>query len=562
MFAVAALASCGSDKGAEGGGPKGPTDPSGDGYMTISVVTPTKERSRSGSSENTGKAEEAKIDKIYAVTFGGTQKVVKASDPVPAAQLLDMNGSQDTPKAIKVSSATKYLLLVANPGPKLEAVLTGISAGDSWANINKAISAVPAGYTIATDKTDVFVEEIRQIKTGAKNDANVEYEKFAMINSGSIDDPSNGLFLVDATKIKGIDDYDTEAEAEEAANNEANKQKVIIERLAAKIQVNVPTTPGAVDVLPAGAAFTFLDKWTLDVVNSKFFPYAVKKESSSGNHTGTVYDNNFYTIDPNFEDDLATPLPTDEAIAGLYYNQKINRVPNVTWMKNNQYDYAIENTMAKMEQQYKNATRIVLQATYYPDQNWTGDWFAWTTLSDGTQTWETFADLASDYSAAEVKELDGTADNKEKAFLAACRSFYKKVTDEYPAIASAAADFPALDGKLGGVANGGELLKGDNCIKWYQNGLNYYYYEIVHDNTLDVKNAFGKYGIVRNNWYQLKLTKVNGPGKPWYPTVDPKDPDPDGPEPPDPIDEFEGYLSFEIGVGPWISWETGFEIGR
>ena len=62
---------------------------------------------------------------------------------------------------------------------------------------------------------------------------------------------------------------------------------------------------------------------------------------------------------------------------------------------------------------------------------------------------------------------------------------------------------------------------------------------------------YGKYGVVRNNYYTLRLTKVNGAGTPWYPEVE---------EPEEEIDKESAYLHFEINVAPWISWATDFEI--
>ena len=63
--------------------------------------------------------------------------------------------------------------------------------------------------------------------------------------------------------------------------------------------------------------------------------------------------------------------------------------------------------------------------------------------------------------------------------------------------------------------------------------------------------AYGKYGVVRNNYYTLNLTKVNGAGTPWYPDVE---------EPEEEIDKKGAYLHFEIEVAPSISWGTDFEI--
>lgn len=68
---------------------------------------------------------------------------------------------------------------------------------------------------------------------------------------------------------------------------------------------------------------------------------------------------------------------------------------------------------------------------------------------------------------------------------------------------------------------------------------------------------FGKYGVVRNNWYQLTLGSVNGAGTPWYP--DPNNPGPGDPDPEDPIDQSAGYLGITVKTAPWVIWEN--EIG-
>lgn len=66
---------------------------------------------------------------------------------------------------------------------------------------------------------------------------------------------------------------------------------------------------------------------------------------------------------------------------------------------------------------------------------------------------------------------------------------------------------------------------------------------------------YGKYGVVRNNYYTLTLTKVNGNGTPWYPGGGPEDPDEE-----EDIDKLGAYLHFEIKVAPWVYWTTNFEI--
>ncbi len=99
------------------------------------------------------------------------------------------------------------------------------------------------------------------------------------------------------------------------------------------------------------------------------------------------------------------------------------------------------------------------------------------------------------------------------------------------------------------------MSKEEGCIYWYPKSLNYYYYEIRHDNAANSYMEYGKYGVVRNNYYTLTLTKVNGNGTPWYPGGGPEDPDEE-----EDIDKKGAYLHFEIKVAPWIYWTTNFEI--
>lgn len=107
----------------------------------------------------------------------------------------------------------------------------------------------------------------------------------------------------------------------------------------------------------------------------------------------------------------------------------------------------------------------------------------------------------------------------EKLLVNACEKFYTQVRTALGG--SDPGSFAALTQDIldNISANGGELTKEDGCIYWYQNSLNYYYYEIRHDNAAIDHMEYGKYGVVRNNYYTLTLTKVNGNGTPWYPGV-------------------------------------------
>lgn len=70
----------------------------------------------------------------------------------------------------------------------------------------------------------------------------------------------------------------------------------------------------------------------------------------------------------------------------------------------------------------------------------------------------------------------------------------------------------------------------------------------------------GRYGLVRNNWYQLEITGIKAIGTPTPvdpngPGPDPDDPDPKFPDTPD--DEVESYVGVEIHVMPWALRKQG-----
>ena len=145
---------------------------------------------------------------------------------------------------------------------------------------------------------------------------------------------------------------------------------------------------------------------------------------------------------------------------------------------------------------------------------------------------------------------------QEKLLVSACELFYTQIKSELTA--NDPGDFASLTQAIlddNNIQNGGELCKKEGCIYWYPKSLNYYYYEIRHDNAANSYMEYGKYGVVRNNYYTLTLTKVNGNGTPWYPGGGPEDPDEE-----EDIDKKGAYLHFEINVAPWIYWTTNFEI--
>lgn len=553
LLAVAALASC-SDNGetTPGGGDEKGYDAA---YMSISLSVPKASKTRAGSTETGALEAETKINEVYLILFDENRKVVNEKDEPPYYNILNsshLSPDGTTPlEPFKVSPDTKYLLVIANPGAQMKAHIAAKVVKDAtYADINTMFSVTKDN---TAEDNLYLIEEIARVRAEDTN------KGFTMINAGEFDDsdPSSANHkwkddcLLDVSgSIIDASKYKTEAEAK--ADAVKNRAQLQIERLSAKMAVTLKGAAGAdIEVLPAGAKFAFA-KWTIDYVNSQFFPFA-KKTKLTSPHTPNEYKTNFYTEDPNF----ASPNHR----TGIILNQIEDYEPKVKWYdaneetgvdeKDKKVAYSTENTMAAADQKLGGATRLVLKANYVPNGYTMGqDWYQ-SSLNGVYTNYETLVKLQEAYGVAKALDED-KRDAAQKALVISCEAFKTKLDGIYPAIASIA-DFAALtqtDLDNLGITNGGEIAKGTG-VRWFQKSLNYYYYEVRHDNGALGHMEYGKYGVVRNNYYTLRLTKVNGAGTPWYPEVE---------EPEEEIDKEGAYLHFEINVAPWVSWATDFEI--
>lgn len=91
---------------------------------------------------------------------------------------------------------------------------------------------------------------------------------------------------------------------------------------------------------------------------------------------------------------------------------------------------------------------------------------------------------------------------------------------------------------------------GDYYTPIYKNGLPADYYDDARD--YNDNDHLGRYGVVRNNWYELNITSVSGPGYPEIPEI------PTEPENPD--DPGEGYVKMEINILSWAKRQQNVDL--
>ncbi len=486
----------------------------------LSVKLPIQAGTRASGEDNG--SNESDLKTLYLGTFDESGNVLEI--PGTSLYYIHIDNATATPDAVKIAGASKQLLVIANPGNALLGVIRSIGTTSSFSGINAAITDTAVGE---------IIDDVTSITKG-----------FAMINSGSEAGKSPGdnievplTDISDHIVTTASTDYD---DAAAKAQAEANRVEIAIERLASKLHLKAKA-PAEMEVKPAGATFEF-GNWTIDAINTAFYPFA-EKTLLSADHTAGKYPYNFYTRDPNFDGQLGDGLAFTHIDPQTYEPQLVT-----PWLDAAATTYCLENTMAAAEQKFGNATRLIIKGKYYPEAGWTGDWFSFAGVN-----YETLSDLQDAYSSAAP----------DSNLADACDMMYGKIADyaSLNSLSITGTNFGTLvQDDLDKLSPyGGEIIKdGRNpVIRWYQDGLNYYYYEIRHDDMTQDEMAFGKYGVVRNNWYAMTLGSVDGAGTPWYPDIN--NPGPGDPDPEEPLDESTGYLGIEIDIMPWVIWER--EIG-
>lgn len=398
-------------------------------------------------------------------------------------------------------------------------------------------------------------------------------------------DSSNGFYMANAplystgepttlVPIKGV--YSTKAEAQ---TNPATT--VFVERGMAKVTVN------GSDFTINDASSTYktdkvkINQWTLDVLNKSTFPVHVTtglKTDFAGIWTtprfvatSSTPKRVYWGKDPNYD---KTTLTTVSACQDEFYivdnnGKTYNGDPSstFTWSANTTPLYCLENTFNLDNMKQGQTTRVVFKATYTP-HNLTGTDKTFFMIGNNTQIWTKDALVAQITSKAK-EMLNSTAVvvtiNTDAPLLKGGSHLLSSadVTIKDGSVDKTAAfDYATLNTKLGlnnteTDANGNPTVG----IKTYENGECYYIARIKHFNELtpwasgqtygtDNATFLGRYGVLRNNWYDLTVSKISAPGYPDVPVVNPNVPD----------DEDTKYINVEVKILDWAKRSQQVEL--
>lgn len=581
LAVIAAMtASCSSNNELVNGGNGSGENESGASYASITIKLPTTSGTRAGSGSKNDQFDEGTASE-YAVndaTLLIFQKVGESENKykyIETAKLGNLDPwKDDTTTGITTESTT----ITA----ELEHATVGVD-GDYYAMVilnNKDKDdadkvTLPSGTTtygewnVATHATNLLDNTKGFYMANAPEFTEADKEPTTLV------------------QIKGI--YRTKEEAQSKPGT-----TVHVERGLAKVTVGSNSTGDnyfAKDGASATGTKYSNDKvkitdWALDVTNKSSFPVHVtsglndkttgysdiwKNEPAAA--TGTAATSRFVSqlnatgafkrvywgIDPNYSMDLS-----DLAKCKAQFTLAEADGQGVSWNNGSGSDnplYCLENTFDIKNMTQGQTTRVLLKATYTPkaleketDKTFfmignSSDFWTETTL---TKQIENKAKEVLNTTTGVTATLKGNLLEGGTHVLDATNVEIKSGEDDKTADV-----VDEINKKLG-------LDKSKGIgIKTYKEGVSYYIARIKHfgddltpwkegDATYNGENQkwLGRYGVLRNNWYDLTIEKISGPGYPDVPEVKPTDPD----------DEDNKYINVSVKILSWAKRSQSVDL--
>lgn len=568
LAVIAAMtASCSSNEDLGTAGPGTGTNEAGVGYATFTINLPSVSGTRAdagGAEVNPGSEDEYTVSDATALIFQeygadeGSYKFVESVNLPVTGAWEDAGGGVTKSK-------------------KLVAKLTNVDTKNTYGvlvllnnNITGGVKiALPtAGQSYNDWNNTVLSPDLAELaKTGEFYMANAP-----LCESGKV----TTLVTIDKTKI-----YATETEAKTKTSAD-----VYVERGVAKMTV---ADPGKITVKDKATSaetkseVTF-NKWALDITNKKTFAVhnidglskqfpAIWTTARFSGLNSRVY----WGRDPNYDnEDLKKNDATGDDLRDKEFNSitatsEINKDFTTTTATNPVY--CLENTFNLANMYQGQTTRVIFKAKYAPMND------AGVSLAETDGTFYTIgnmknilkeADLVAAVNAAATSVLSGcTVDyeanlKKEGSHVITLAD----IKDASGATLVADKDYggttgkdivAAINDKLGLKTGRKEEMVGINT---YLRGVTYYIARVKHfgdaltewksgENYGDNNDKYlGRYGMLRNNWYELKVGNVYGPGYPGVPPVDPNQPD----------DENEKYLSVSVKILDWAKRSQSVDL--
>ncbi len=410
--------------------------------------------------------------------------------------------------------------------------------------------------------------------TWSADASNVNAEKYAS---------TDGIFMANAPKYNGATSEPTTlvkvnnicASREEAQAKAATT--VYVERGLAKVTMQNYKTGGyeiADGTTYAGDKVVITD-WKLDVTNKSTYPVhqtgglltawdQIWGEGRFFDNTSSSFKRVYWGEDPNYSGKALQNLTACKDAFNMIKNSEVEGQAGTDHPQ-----YCLENTFDLANMMQGQTTRVVFKAVYTPKALVGKTEKTFYKIGNNTAIW-TKADLEQQIKTVALTVMgitDATEQDKygvdlskgsnisgkagQHLIAAENITFNKGTGSTTSKVSPDVVD--KINAKLGLTATTG--------ISTYLNGEAYYIARIKHFNELthwtagtpyngDNKAFLGRYGVLRNNWYDLSVNSISGLGYPEVPEVKPNMPD----------DENEKFINVEVKILDWAKRSQSIDL--
>ena len=555
LAVIAAMtASCSSNEDLGTAGPGTGTNEAGVGYATFTINLPSTSGTRAAGDPtfDKGDANEYKVNDATLLIFK------KDATGYQFKESVDLGNMEPW-----TSSSTDGITTTA----KLTAKITKAEVGSD----KGYYALIVLNNNSGTNQKITYPDPDKTYEEWSKDDKKANATNYLKHD--------NGFFMANAPKyVAGAPETLVEikniyASKQQAENSTATT--VYVERGLAKVSL-ASTSSEHVDIADGNYAGDHVDitGWTLDVTNTKTYPVHVTdglwadtwKATTTPAATNdatmerfhdtklTEFPRVYWGLDPNYSKDFAT-VADCEAEFNLVANQTDLSKAFKTGEDAKKPQYCLENTFDIDHMVQGQTTRVLFSAKYRPAGLGDGETFY--KMGNSSQLWNA-DNVVAQIKAKAMEVFNETDPDKVEVILTgtdlakAGTHLITKANVKHGTAEIEDADITAINTKLGfKKAKGTDPMVG---LSTYVDGVSYYIARVKHfgdyltkweagNDTYNSNNAnwLGRYGVLRNNWYELSVNSVSGPGYPDVPKVNPKDPD----------DENWQYINVSVKILSW-----------
>ncbi len=443
--------------------------------------------------------------------------------------------------------------------------LSGVSVGGDYQALvllNNDVDATTSKVTLPTTG-DTYAE-------WSKKTSKVNAEKYAS---------TDGIFMANAPMYTGTTTEPTTlvpianvcASREEAQAKAATT--VYVERGLAKVTMQNFTAGGY-----TVAEGTYkgdkveIKNWQLDVTNKSTFPvhqiggtgfaaiWSTPRFYDGGNQS---FKRVYWGVDPNYS---GATLQNLEACKNAFTMIGKNDIKGETG--NDHPQYCLENTFDLANMMQGQTTRVVFKAVYTP-KGFTGTEKTFYKVANNTAIWHE-ADLKQQILTLAINAMKITDPDEQAMYsvdltkgsnISGVAGQHLITADNIKFDPGESTKTSKVEADVVNEVNAKLGLSATTGISTYLNGEAYYIARIKHFNELtpwtpgkaygtDNEKYLGRYGVLRNNWYELSVKSISNLGYPEVPEVKPETPD----------DENDQYINVEVKILDWAKRSQQVEL--